>query len=129
MGMSTMLPLVRREEMGGGVGPEVAPLPQSGAAGAILRIGEKEARRRGLKAKSSRRRGNPNWTLSKMRMPSDECEHPTRFELMLSDFGLEEENCLQDFRARHWIRKHAKLYYVPEYLLKALGEEVEITDL
>lgn len=105
MGMSTVLPLVRRQEVGPGDHPADAPLPQEGGIPQAFRPAKA---RQGTARVGKRNRGNPNW--GRMRMPSEESERPTMFALMLEEFSLTEENCIKDFRARHWIRKHAKLY-------------------
>lgn len=102
MGMPTMLPLVRREEVGPGDHPADAQLPQDGGIPQAFRPAKAQ---RGKATVGRRNRGNPNW--GKIRVPSDESERPTG----------------------HWMRKNAKLSYVPEYLLKAIGEEVRPEDV
>lgn len=125
MGMPTVCPVVRREEIRPGDHPPGSSLPQ--AAGIPAAFAPPKARR-GTARVGKRNRGNPNW--GHAQIPSLNAQQkPTMFSRMLAEYRLTEENCIKDFRARHWIRKHAKLYYVPEYLLKAIGEEVRPEDV
>ena len=65
---------------------------------------------------SRKRKGNPNWGVIKM--PSSEQAKPTSFEVLLQDLGIPEEGCAKYPQIRTWVKKHAKLCYIPEELLK-----------
>lgn len=74
------------------------------------------------------RRGNPNW--GRPQVPSlNAAEKPTMFSLFLQDQGIAEEGCEQHMKVRIWVRKHAKLYYIPEELLRLCNAEVRSEDL
>lgn len=74
------------------------------------------------------RRGNPNW--GRPQVPSlNAQEKPTAFSLFLGGLGIPEQGCERYPDVRRWIRKHAKLYYIPEELLRLCNAEVRPEDL
>lgn len=74
------------------------------------------------------RRGNPNW--GRPQVPSlNAQEKPTAFSLFLGGLGIPEQGCERYPDVRRWIKTHAKLCYIPEELLTAIGETVEFQDI
>lgn len=67
-----------------------------------------------------RRRGNPNWGRPAERTPASS----TEFEVQLRILGLTRETCATSSELRHWCERNRNRCYIPEWLLKAWGMEV-----
>ncbi len=72
-----------------------------------------------------KRRGNPNWG-----KPDSGPGVPTisEFEKKADELKLTADEYLQSSQLRAWARRNMKSKFVPEYLLKAWGFEIEASD-
>ena len=69
----------------------------------------------------TRKRGNPNWGQPGQPTPAG----PTEFEMQVRQLGLTKQTCASSAQLRSWCERNRNRFYVPEWLLDALGILVE----
>ena len=67
-----------------------------------------------------RRRGNPNWGC-----PLPIPNLPTEFELQVAQLRLTQAEYVYSFQLKRWCERNRNRVYVPEWLLKEWGMQVE----
>jgi hypothetical protein len=65
-------------------------------------------------------RGNPNWGKPTIPVPF----LPTGFEQQVEKLGLRPDEYQASHQLRSWCGRNANMHYVPEYLLKLWGIDV-----
>lgn len=69
-----------------------------------------------------RRRGNPDWGKPvAVRSP----DTLTEFEMHVKKLGLRQGEYVESPRLRSWCERHRNQFYIPEWLLKEWGIEVD----
>jgi hypothetical protein len=67
------------------------------------------------------KRRNPNWGKPIPHIPAA----ATEFEKQLRKLGLTKETCAGSTDLREWCERHRNQCYIPEWLLKSWGIEVD----
>lgn len=68
------------------------------------------------------KRGNPDWGKALPALPV----LPTEFEMQVRRLRLAERDYVGSRELRHWCDRNRNRFYVPEWLLKEWGFQVEV---
>ena len=68
-----------------------------------------------------RRPGNPNWGKPALPIPAG----PTEFDMQVKKLGLTKQTYADSAQLRNWCENNRNRFYVPEWLLDALGITVD----
>ena len=73
------------------------------------------------------RRGNPNWGKFNRNNDAPQAPTVTEFEQTVKKFQLQPDQYVRSTNLREWALRNKSTRYVPEFLLKVWGFEIDST--